>query len=234
MDETVAGMTKAISDDSPVVSNDGPEQELRVLLIDLENCPKQVHRLMENLECYSQVVVCYAQSDAKIPLDWIMPLTATVNQNRLKIVKMPNGGKNSADFGITFWAGVLMAQLPSNSHFDVVSDDTDLDHAVSLLCSQQRSAQRIGVKKTENLPGVTPKQRSEALQEYCLHLARHNKSRPVKKETLLNSIGSKFKNCEIDSEELFDALSKQGVIVIKDNKISYNQQKIEKLVGAIE
>ena len=76
----------------------------RVLLIDLENCPSQINQLMNNLEQYSHVVVCYAQSGAKIPLDWVVPLTATVNNDRLKIVKMPNNGKNAADFGITFWA----------------------------------------------------------------------------------------------------------------------------------
>ena len=102
---------------------------------------------MENLEKYSHIVVCYAQSGAKIPLDWVIPLTTTVNDDRLKIVKMPNSGKNAADFGITFWAGVFMAQLPLETHFDIVSNDTDLDYVVSLLKSQERSAERIGSKK---------------------------------------------------------------------------------------
>ena len=226
-------MSEVVPGGLATTSADESEQMLRVLLIDLENCPKQVHRLMENLECYSQVVVCYAQSNAKIPLDWIVPLTATVNDNRLQIVKMPNGGKNSADFGITFWAGVLMAQLPENTQFDVVSDDADLDHVVSLLVSQQRSAQRIGVKKIENISALAPKQRRAAMQEYCSHLVKHNKSRPVKKETLLNSIRTKFKNNEVDSEELFDALNRQGAIAVKENKISYNQQKIEELADLI-
>jgi hypothetical protein len=46
--------------------NDGGN---RVLLIDLENCPSQINQLMDNLEKYSHVVVCYAQSGAKILLD---------------------------------------------------------------------------------------------------------------------------------------------------------------------
>lgn len=229
-------MNNAVPGDLPPDSTDEPEQTFRVLLIDLENCPKQVDQLMDDLELYSQVVVCYAQSEAKIPLDWIIPLTSIVNQGRLKIFKMPNGGKNSADFGITFWAGVIMAQLPPNTHFDVVSDDSDLDHAVSLLISQQRSAQRIGVKKIDNMnmSGATSKRLSEAVQEYCSHLVKHNKSRPVKKETLLNSIKSKFKNNEVDSEALFDALIRKGVIAINDTRISYDQEKIEQLAEMIE
>jgi hypothetical protein len=204
------------------------EKPIRVLLIDLENCPNQAQQLMENLEKYSHVVVCYAQSGAKIPLDWVIPLTTTVNEDRLKIIKMPNSGKNAADFGITFWAGMLMAQLPPQTHFDIVSNDTDLDHVVSLLISQQRSAQRIGTKK--EYPAIvtvtkeTETETQDYLQKYCEHLKNHSK--PAKKETLLNSIKNKFKVNDIDPEELFVELVKQGIINIKDNKITYNPQKI--------
>jgi hypothetical protein len=204
------------------------EKPIRVLLIDLENCPNQVQQLMENLEKYSHVVVCYAQSGAKVPLDWVIPLTTTVNDDRLKIIKMPNSGKNAADFGITFWAGMLMAQLPPQTHFDIVSNDTDLDHVVSLLISQQRSAQRIGTKK--EYPAIvtvakeTETEIQDYLQKYCEHLKNHSK--PAKKETLLNSIKNKFKVNNIDPEELFEELIKQGIINVKDNKITYNLQKI--------
>jgi len=34
----------------------------RILLIDLENCPSQINQLMKDLEDYSIIVVCYAQS----------------------------------------------------------------------------------------------------------------------------------------------------------------------------
>ena len=119
----------------------------RVLLIDLENCPCQINSLMTHLEKYSHIVVCYAQSGAKIPVDWIIPLTTIVNDDRLKLVKMPAIGKNAADLGIAFWSGILMAQLPAQTHFDILSNDTDLDYVVSLLIGQQRGAERIGNKK---------------------------------------------------------------------------------------
>ena len=210
--------------------NDGGN---RVLLIDLENCPSQINHLMDNLEQYSHVVVCYAQSGAKIPLDWVVPLTNTVNNDRLKIVKMPNGGKNAADFGITFWAGVFMAQSPLETHFDIVSNDTDLDHVVSLIKSQQRSAERISNKKDNlQLASVTNEpvnqSKHDCLHEYCSHLVKHSK--PAKKSTLLNSIKSKFK-ANIDPEELIEELIKQGVINVKDDKITYNLQKLTKFAG---
>lgn len=207
------------------------EHQPRVLLIDLENCPSQIYQLMSNLERYSQVVVCYAQSGAKIPIDWIMPLTATINDNRLKLVKMPTVGKNSADFGITFWAGVLMAQLPPNTHFDIVSNDADLDYVVSLLIDQQRSAERVGFKK-ENLVTLTETKtpsletQDHYLREYCLHLLNHSK--PVKKETLLNSIKAKFKSDDSDANQLVEMLVNYDVIAINTDKIVYNQQNLNK------
>ncbi|MSP27052.1 MAG: NYN domain-containing protein [Methylococcales bacterium] len=212
------------------------EQQPRVLLIDLENCPSQINQLMENLEQYSQVVVCYAQSGAKIPVDWIMVLTATINDNRLKLVKMLTVGKNAADFGITFWAGILMTQLPLNTHFDIVSNDADLDYAVSLLIDQGRSAERVGIKKEIQLVPteitITAKEDEyRYLYEYCFHLLSH--SRPAKKETLLNSINAKFKAENIDSNQFIELLIKHGVLIIKENKVIYNQQKLNTVANAI-
>ncbi len=228
----VSGESQEVSSEKAEASfNDGGN---RVLLIDLENCPSQINQLMNNLERYSHVVVCYAQSGAKIPLDWVVPLTSTVNNDRLKIVKMPNSGKNAADFGITFWAGVFMAQLPLQTHFDIVSNDNDLDHVVSLLQSQLRSAERIGFKKDnpkvllETSETVT-QSKKDSLHEYCSHIVKHA-NKPAKKVTLLNSIKSKFKT-GVDPEELFEALKKQGVINVKDDKITYNLQTLTKFAG---
>ncbi len=166
----------------------------KVLLIDLENCPSQINELLENLANYSQVVICYAQSGAKIPIDWLLPLTQFVNDDHLKIIKMPNVKKNAADFGITFWAGILMEKLPKKTHFDIVSND--LDFVVELLITEKRSAKRIGrvVKEEVTIKIVTaveqPKPVSEKLetiksppipqpkiitpiQLYCAHLAQY-------------------------------------------------------------
>jgi hypothetical protein len=217
------------------------EQIARVLLIDLENCPSQINQLMTHLEKYSMVVVCYAQSGAKIPIDWLMPLTGIVNNKRLKWVKMPTTGKNAADFGITFWAGVLMAKLPPNTHFDIVSNDTDLDHVVGLLIDQKRTAERVGTKK-EVLPIPTAivttktdlKLQEYYLHEYCLSLINMKTGKPAKKETLLNSIKAKFKSDNIDVEQLVKSLIKNGIIdSSNENKIMYNEQKLIQLANTL-
>ena len=212
--------------------NDNPtvdQKTERVLLIDLENCPGQIHQLMKNLEQFSQVVICYAQSGAKVPIDWILPLTSTVNSNKLKILKTPGAGKNAADFGITFWAGVLMQQLPTQTHFTVVSEDTDLDHVINLLKSQGRTAERINAKHETNSKTPALAMASTPLQEYCTHLVKHSKTRPAKKDTLLNSIKIKYKDNPLLPESVFSELLKHEAISVKDNKIQYNDIILHRL-----
>jgi hypothetical protein len=216
----------------------------RVLLIDLENCPDQIYQLQKNLEQFSQVVICYAQTGAKIPLEWLIPLSETVSSNRLRIFKMTNGGKNAADFGICFFAGVLMEQLHKETHFAIISNDTDLDHVVNLLKSQGRSAERIGTKKEENKITATATETTVATETkveptvlvspitiYCMYLVTYSKNRPAKKDTLLNSIKNKFKDSPEAAEEVFRLLTTQGAITVSEKKVSYNDKKIKELAN---
>lgn len=205
----------------------------KILLIDLENCPSQIQQLQKSLIDYTQVVICYAHSTAKIPLDWLMPLNDTINQSRLKIYKMATVGKNSADFGICFFAGMLMQQMPEKSHFVIMSDDTDLDHVVNLLNSQNRTAERVGVRKEEKstIPAIpsTSKPESSPIQVYCAHLVSYKKNRPAKKATLLNSIKNKFKDTPDITNSVLSSLVKHGALVIQENKLIYNDKKITEL-----
>ncbi|MFZ1494009.1 MAG: PIN domain-containing protein [Candidatus Competibacter denitrificans] len=202
-----------------------------VLLIDLENCPNQIHQLKKNLEQFSQVVICYAQSGAKIPLDWLIPLSATISANKLKIFKMENGGKNSADFGICFFAGAIMQQLKKETYFVIISNDTDLDHVANLLKSQGHSAERVGTKKEEKPVISTPANSLSPIKKYCTNLINHSKNRPAKKATLLNSIGNEFKGSPEIAAEVFKLLTTQNAIVISENKVSYNDKKIKELAS---
>ena len=221
-------------EDNQIATQNNNEVD-RVLLIDLENCPNQIHQLQKNLEEFSQVIICYAQSGAKIPLDWLMPLSATVNANKLKIFKMTNGGKNAADFGICFFAGALMQQLQQETHFLIVSNDTDLDHVVNLLKSQGRSAERVGTKKEEKqtIPTTTTTTVSlSPLKTYCMHLVTYSKNRPAKKDTLLNSIKNKFKDAPETAADVFRLLTTQSAVVVSENKVSYNDKKIKELANS--
>ncbi|NET09754.1 MAG: NYN domain-containing protein [Symploca sp. SIO2B6] len=204
----------------------------RILLLDLENCPDQIHQLQTNLEQFSQVVICYARTGAKIPLDWLIPLSATVSSNKLKIFKMASGGKNAADFGICFFAGVLMQQLHEETHFVILSNDTDLEHVVNLLKSQGRSAERIGTQRNEKKttePTLEAKALLTLIKIYCMHLITYRKNRPKRKDTLLNSIKNKFKDAPNAVPEVFKLLRKQGAITVSDSKVIYNDKKIKEL-----
>ncbi|WP_448572697.1 PIN domain-containing protein [Trichothermofontia sp.] len=208
----------------------------RVLLIDLENCPGQIDQLQENLEQFSQIVICYAQTGAKIPLDWLIPLSVTVSSNKLRIFKMASGGKNAADFGICFFAGALMQELHKETHFVIISNDTDLDHVVNLLKGQGRSAERIGTKREEKetttkatKTTVETTVSSSPIKIYCMHLVTYSKNRPARKDTLLNSIKNKFKGSPEAAVEVFRLLTTQGAVTVSDNKVSYNDKKIKEL-----
>ena len=82
----------------------------KVLLIDLENCPTQIQQLKVDLDHFLQIVICYAHSQAKIPLSWLNELAEAIQHNKLRVIQMAQGGKNSADFGLAFFAGVLMQE----------------------------------------------------------------------------------------------------------------------------
>lgn len=210
------------------------ETKDQVLLIDLENCPSQINVLLKDLEQFSQVLICYAQSGAKIPLDWLIPLTAMVNSERLKIIKMPSSGKNAADFGICFFAGALMQQLPVQTHFVIMSEDADLDHVIKLLRSQGRTAVRINVKKEEKVTAivnVASDNDDTFIQAYCRKMLINSKNRPSTKTALLNSLKSHCAQDMSQAEAVFKQLNQSGAIAIAANdQLSYNDTKIAMLL----
>jgi len=218
-----------------------PENDAKVLLIDLENYPKQINELPNILNEYHQVVICYAQSNARIPIDWLMPLNDTINKAQLKIFRMTSNGKNAADFGISFYAGMLMSQLPPHAHFVIMSDDQDLDHVVNLLKTQQRSAERLGMRSEQKPVSlqsseiIAPSQVKDAIAPlvklYCSHLITYKNNRPTKQTTLINSIKSKLGEHKNQAEAVFQALLKLKALQIQDSKAQYFDKKIVELAG---
>lgn len=200
--------------------------QTQILLIDLENCPSQLSVLLKDLEQYQQVIICYAQTGAKIPLDWLMPLNEMINQQRLKIIKMPTTGKNAADFGICFLAGMLMAEQPKNTHFVIVSDDADLDHTIKLLKSYGRTAERISLKKEEVTTTIV-NIKETTLKGYCQKLIIQQKNRPSSPTSLLNSLRSYYGQDLNAAESSFNQLLELGLITLTaNNKVTYHDNNI--------
>ena len=202
------------------------EETKKILLIDLENCPNQIKKLHENLMEFHKVVICYAHSEVKIPLDWLMPLNKIINKNRLEIFKMPNKGKNSADFGIAFLAGSLTQQYDKADYL-IISNDKDLNHVVDLLKNKGSSAERLG--KIEHNKTSNSNSLLSLVKEYCNHLIVFETNRPSKKETLLNSINSKFKDSGFSKDNIFQFLVENNVVSLSGKKTVYNNKVIEKL-----
>ena len=211
----------------------------KVLLVDLENCPGQLHQLPSDLANYRKVVICYAQSGAKVPLKWLASLSEAMVANRLTIQEMPHGGKNSADFGICFLAGMLMQEMPPQAHFVIVSNDTDLDHAVQLLRGYGRSAERVGIRVEEKpvpvkavqvAPSVT--QVSPQLVTYCTALAKYVKNRPAKNETLRSDIKSKFQTDPDAVDRVYGLLVSNGIVMVTGTKVAYDDKKVKAFATA--
>jgi hypothetical protein len=176
----------------------------KALLIDLDNCPKQIEKIQQNSEEYSQIIVCYGGSDPKVHISLVPFLASAINDGRLELIGMEKKGKNAADFGLAFYAGKLMAQMPVDTDFLILSEDTDLDHVVNLLKSSGREAKRVDgkIKKSDSeknkinqllSAGQNTSFAQEKAKRYCNHHLNTCKNRPAKIKTLFNSIKSFFK-----------------------------------------
>lgn len=213
---------------------------VKVLLIDLENCPSQINDLLSTLGDYVQVVICYAQSGAKVPLDWLVPLSEAIASQRLRVIKMAHVGKNAADFGICFYAGALMQQFPPDTDFTVVSEDADLDHAVHLLIGEGRTARRVGGRKDDKAGtlvatvtaalSLTDEVRTVA--SYCAMLLAHPDNRPGSETGLLNSLRSHFRQSQPLAEQVFQQLVAHGAIRISSGRVIYIESGVIALVGS--
>lgn len=217
------------------------EQHLsqNILLIDLENCPNHIQELQDSLRDYDKVIICYASTGAKIPLDWLMPLHETINAGHLQIHKMDRIGKNAADFGIFFFAGMLAQQLETTANFTIISDDSDLDHLVSLLEGLGHSVTRKGKEKIQSSPQQTTTESTSVTQIirdvasgvrlYCEHLERYSGNRPASQATLKNSIRARMGQNMAMTEAVLEQLIKLKVLSLNGSKVAYHSTKISQL-----
>lgn len=219
------------------------QRSMRILLIDLENCPNHIQELQDSLRDYDKVIICYASTAAKIPLDWLMPLHETINAGHLQIHKMDRIGKNAADFGIFFFAGMLAQQLSAHAEFTLISDDTDLDHLVNLLSGLGHAATRKGKEKVIAPPKPEPTPTAQAaepasqnqteiaagLHRYCNHLHLNARLRPTSEQALHNSIHALLGQKNALTQAVYKQLLKLGAVTVNGSKVAYQATKISQL-----
>lgn len=208
----------------------------KVLLIDLENCPTQIQQLKVDLDHFLQIVICYAHSQAKIPLSWLNELAEAIQQNKLRVIQMAQAGKNSADFGLAFFAGVLMQEHPVETEFIIVSNDKDLDHVVHLLKAQKRVAQRIGAVNEEptkpaipNHPNPSKPAVPQNVLLICQALLHYPDNRPRKRESLQNFMLSRLLRDNDAMQTVYQILVSLNVITVSEEKITYHDAALKKL-----
>ncbi len=208
----------------------------RALLIDLDNCPKQIELIHEALAGITRAVACYGSVEPKVQVGLVPLLAAAINAGKLEIIGMEKSGKNAADFGLAFWAGKLTAELPPETEFLILSQDGDLDHVVNLLRSLGRKVERIDGKSSKLeladrkpvarhpvLSTAEKRSSGEFAEDYYRQQLQTGKPRPTKKTKLLNSIKTKFKKRkEIKPEEVVQALLDRGIIAIDEKgRVTY-------------
>ncbi len=200
-----------------------------VLLIDLDNCPNQIEQLAQNLEKYARIIVCYGSQPPKISLNLALLLANPIYHKRLEFIGMQKNGKNAADFGLCFYAGRLSAQMSvEQTEYLIVSNDTDLDHAVNLLIQQGCKAQRIGNKPTNESTILDLTTIDDIPQKIALIAKEYFskkgalKNRPTKKAALLNDIRAFCRNKLPNHEQaVFDFLEQQAYFKVEGRKIIY-------------
>lgn len=244
MEKTPTGQ-QAGPQDAELAKEETQAIPAKVLLIDLDNCPNQIEKLSLHIEEFTRVIAFYGGTEPKVPFSLLSLLATPIHEKRLEIVRVEQG-KNAADFALTFHAGLLVNELPPNTEFTILSDDTGLDYAVHLLQDKERKAiRRSGKDQSVNVESKprttkaksrkqakskeTPSSDDSPINEAAVKLSKNlrkldRKKKPKSKESLLNHIGSHFKgNQELaDSREsILDALVKQGTIKLEGDKVKY-------------
>ncbi len=192
----------------------------RVLLIDLDNCPKEIGKLPKTLTDFARIIVCYGGVEPKVPLGLVTALATAIHEGKLELVGMDKGGKNAADFGLAFWAGRLVSEMPAETEFTILSADADLDHVVNMLRGAKRKAKRLNGKQrpvksgtVQSANGNGSASLDDAVEQYVEMRLLPGKPRPAKRNTLLNSIKSAFPARNgISPEAILQALQEQGVL----------------------
>ncbi|MBI5545647.1 MAG: hypothetical protein HY901_17305 [Deltaproteobacteria bacterium] len=206
--------------------------EPRALLIDLDNCMQQLAQLPDALQSYSRVIACFGGAEPRVPLKLVPLFAAAISAGTLEIVSMPKKGKNAADFGLAFWAGRLVAELPANTSFAVLSRDADLDHVVELLKMAGRHAVRVSDAKPSipaSQPFISSREIDEAAGEYRSAVLDSVTSRPSKKAALRNSIKAHFTGRKsVDADDVLRAILAKGWATIDGcGRVKYGATVVE-------
>ncbi len=181
-----------------------------VLLIDVDNCPNEVGNLHELVDRFDRVIAAYAGASPKVPLSLVALLAEALAGGTLDLVGIDHKRKNAADFALAFQAGRLSVEMPQNTEFVVLSDDSDLDNVVDLLRKHGFSVCRSRSAKWDAAVQVDY---VLATRQYYEGRLVKGLSQPRRRATLRKSIRSFFKTQpEIEPDRVIDHLVSQKIV----------------------
>ena len=202
----------------------GAAMKNNYVLIDYENVQPKNLELLKDHEVSVKVFV--GEKLAKVPFD-----LATAMQSlgdKAEYIKIVGNGPNALDFHIAFYMGKISAEDP-NAFFHVISKDTGFDPLIKHLRSRNVLAKRerdIAEIPCIQIVRASIPERMEAYVGYLI--GRPENGKPSKVSSLKNSIKNHFSNLlgSDDITDVYEALLKRKVVVVIDeNKVSYNLPK---------
>lgn len=220
----------------------------KILLLDIENCPHSSERLLAQLKQYAQVCLVYAKSNMSLSLDDLVQFEPYLRDQRLKLLKMPTVGKDSADFGLAFLAGRLSQyHNPSEAAFDVFSNDRAIGYIVELL--QQFGFNAVHLKSEVVVPVAPPsntaqielpikknKEKTETIPTFKIeqHLQKLAevlvKNQPKTTTALCNGIRAWLKIEHQQANALMLFMQQQKIIQIQNKTVAYQKQKLKQII----
>ena len=193
------------------------------VLIDFENVqPKNLALLKKHP---FKIFVFVGENQSRISFDVASSLQEFGEE--AKYIKISGNGKNSLDFHIAFYIGLLSSQAPK-CHFHIVSKDTGFDPLVKHL---RRRKVKVGrVKDLGEIPVLqisSSTDSEEKLHAIVKNLVARGQSRPRKVETLMNAINSLFTQKRKKKEllKIIEELQTKEYITVNEEKVTYNLPK---------
>jgi hypothetical protein len=189
------------------------------VLIDYENVQPTAIEALEHEHFH--VIVFVGASQAKVTYE-----VASVLQRmgeRASYIKIAGNGSNALDFHIAYYIGQLATKEP-DAYFYIVSKDTGFDPLIQHLKSKKINARRV--KNVTDLPLVkvaASKSKPDRVSVVITNLTQRGDSNPRTLKTLASTINALFQKSlsKAEVEDIISELTKKGVVVINQSKVSY-------------
>jgi len=189
------------------------------VLIDYENVQPTAIEALEHEHFH--VIVFVGASQAKVTYE-----VASVLQRmgeRASYIKIAGNGSNALDFHIAYYIGQLATKEP-DAYFYIVSKDTGFDPLIQHLKSKKINARRV--KNVTDLPLVkvaASKSKPDRVSVVITNLTQREDSNPRTLKTLASTINALFQKSlsKAEVEDIISELTKKGVVVINQSKVSY-------------